>query len=31
VKIDQGVRVFAGHSEDAARIGRAYQRRTMPI
>ena len=30
LKIDQGVRVFAGHSEEAARIGRAYQRRTMP-
>ncbi|MBV8776879.1 MAG: hypothetical protein JO258_06750 [Alphaproteobacteria bacterium] len=29
-KIDQGVRVIAGHSEEAARIGRAYQRRTMP-
>ena len=28
-KIDQGVRIFAGHSEEAARIGRAYQRRTM--
>jgi len=31
VKIDQGVRVFAGHHEEAARIGRAYQRRTMPV
>ena len=30
-KIDQGVRVFAGHSEEAARIGRAYQCRTMPV
>lgn len=30
-KIDQGVRVIAGHSEEAARIGRAYQRRTMPV
>jgi 4-hydroxy-2-oxoheptanedioate aldolase len=29
-KIDQGVRVVAGHSEEAARIGRAYQKRTMP-
>jgi 4-hydroxy-2-oxoheptanedioate aldolase len=29
-KIDQGVRVFAGHHEEAARIGRAYQLRTMP-
>ena len=30
-KIDQGVRVVAGHSEEAARIGRAYQGRTMPV
>ena len=30
-KIDQGVRVFAGHHEEAARIGRAYQNRTMPV
>jgi len=30
-KIDQGVRVFAGHSEEAARIGRAYQRRAMLV
>ncbi len=30
-KIDQGVRIFAGHSEEAAGIGRAYQRRTMPV
>jgi 4-hydroxy-2-oxoheptanedioate aldolase len=30
-KIDQGVRVVAGHSEEAARIGRAYQKRAMPV
>jgi 4-hydroxy-2-oxoheptanedioate aldolase len=30
-KIDQGVRIIAGHSEEAARIGRAYQRRTMRV
>jgi 4-hydroxy-2-oxoheptanedioate aldolase len=30
-KIDQGVRVFAGHSEEAARIGRVYQLRAMPV
>jgi 4-hydroxy-2-oxoheptanedioate aldolase len=30
-KIDQGVRVIAGHHEEAARIGRAYQKRTMPV
>lgn len=30
-KIDQGVRVVAGHSEEAARLGRAYQKRAMPV
>jgi 4-hydroxy-2-oxoheptanedioate aldolase len=30
-KIDQGVRVVAGHHEEAARIGRAYQKRKMPV
>ena len=30
-KIDQGVRIVAGHSEEAARIGRAYQNRAMPV
>ena len=30
-KIDQGVRVIAGHHEEAARIGRAYQKRAMPV
>jgi 4-hydroxy-2-oxoheptanedioate aldolase len=29
-KIDEGVRVIAGHSEDAARLGRAHQKRAMP-
>jgi 4-hydroxy-2-oxoheptanedioate aldolase len=29
-KLDEGVRVIAGHSEEAARIGRAHQRRTLP-
>ena len=29
-KLDEGVRVIAGHSEEAARIGRAHQKRTMP-
>jgi 4-hydroxy-2-oxoheptanedioate aldolase len=29
-KIDQGVRIVAGHNEETARIGRAYQRRAMP-
>jgi 4-hydroxy-2-oxoheptanedioate aldolase len=30
-KIGQGVRIVAGHSEEAARIGRAYQKRAMPV
>ena len=30
-KIDQGVRVIAGHHEEAAKIGRAYQKRAMPV
>jgi 2-keto-3-deoxy-L-rhamnonate aldolase RhmA len=30
-KLDEGVRVFAGHSEAAARLGRAHQRRAMPV
>lgn len=29
-KLDEGVRVIAGHSEEAARLGRAHQHRTMP-
>ena len=29
-KLDEGVRVIAGHSEEAARLGRAHQNRTMP-
>jgi 2-keto-3-deoxy-L-rhamnonate aldolase RhmA len=29
--IDEGVRVFAGHNEETAQAGRAYQRRTMPV
>jgi 4-hydroxy-2-oxoheptanedioate aldolase len=29
-KLDEGVRVIAGHSE-AARLGRAYQKRTLPV
>ena len=31
IRIDEGVRVVAGHSEEAASKGRAYQRRTMPV
>jgi 2-keto-3-deoxy-L-rhamnonate aldolase RhmA len=30
-RIDEGVRVVAGHSEAAAKKGRAYQKRTMPV
>jgi 2-keto-3-deoxy-L-rhamnonate aldolase RhmA len=30
-KIDQGVRIFAGHSEEAGRLGRVYQKRAMPV
>jgi 4-hydroxy-2-oxoheptanedioate aldolase len=30
-RIDDGVRVIAGQSEEAARLGRAYQRRQMPV
>jgi 4-hydroxy-2-oxoheptanedioate aldolase len=30
-KIDEGVRVIAGHREDTAKAGRAHSRRTMPV
>ncbi|HEX6441374.1 MAG TPA: aldolase/citrate lyase family protein [Stellaceae bacterium] len=30
-KLDEGVRVIAGHNEEAARIGRAHQKRAMPV
>jgi 4-hydroxy-2-oxoheptanedioate aldolase len=30
-RLDQGVRIIAGHREDVARLGRAHQRRTMPV
>jgi 4-hydroxy-2-oxoheptanedioate aldolase len=30
-KIDDGVRVVAGHREDTAKVGRAYSRRTMAV
>jgi 2-keto-3-deoxy-L-rhamnonate aldolase RhmA len=30
-KLDEGVRVIAGHREETARVGRAHQRRTMPV
>jgi 4-hydroxy-2-oxoheptanedioate aldolase len=30
-KIDEGVRVIAGHREDIAKVGREHSRRTMPV
>jgi len=30
-KLDEGVRVIAGHREETAMIGRAHQRRTLPV
>jgi hypothetical protein len=30
-KIDEGVRIFAGHREDTAEAGRAHSKRTMPV
>ncbi len=30
-KLDEGVRVIAGHREETATIGRAHQKRTMPV
>ena len=30
-KLDEGVRVIAGHSREAATIGRAHQKRAMPV
>jgi 4-hydroxy-2-oxoheptanedioate aldolase len=30
-KIDEGVRIFSGHSEENARAGRARSKRTMPV
>lgn len=29
--LDEGVRVIAGHNPETARIGRAHQKRTMPV
>jgi hypothetical protein len=31
VRINEGVRVIAGHSEASAIKGRAYQKRKMPV
>jgi hypothetical protein len=30
-RIDEGVRVFSGHSEENARAGREHSKRTMPV
>ena len=30
-KIDEGVRIIAGHREDIAEVGRSYSKRTMPV
>ncbi len=30
-KIDEGVRVVAGHREETAQVGRAYSKRTLPV
>jgi len=30
-RLDEGVRVVSGHNKETARIGRARQRRTMPV
>jgi 4-hydroxy-2-oxoheptanedioate aldolase len=30
-KIDEGVRVVAGHRQDTAQVGRAYTKRSMPV
>jgi hypothetical protein len=30
-RLDEGVRVIAGHDPETARIGRAHQKRTMRV
>jgi 4-hydroxy-2-oxoheptanedioate aldolase len=30
-KLDEGVRVIAGHREETAQLGRAHQRRSLPV
>ncbi len=30
-RIDEGVRVIAGHNPETAKVGRAHQKRTMPV
>ena len=29
--LDEGVRVIAGHNPESAKVGRAHQKRTMPV
>jgi 4-hydroxy-2-oxoheptanedioate aldolase len=31
VSLDEGVRVIAGHNPETAKVGRAHQKRTMPV
>ncbi len=30
-RLDEGVRVISGHNQDVARLGRAHQKRAMPV
>ncbi len=30
-RIDEGVRVIAGHNPETAKVGRAHQKRAMPV
>jgi 4-hydroxy-2-oxoheptanedioate aldolase len=30
-KLDEGIRVVAGHREDTAKVGRAHSKREMPV
>ena len=29
--LDEGVRVISGHNPESAKVGRAHQKRTMPV
>jgi 4-hydroxy-2-oxoheptanedioate aldolase len=29
--LDEGVRVISGHNPETAKVGRAHQKRTMPV
>jgi 4-hydroxy-2-oxoheptanedioate aldolase len=30
-RLDEGIRVISGHSQEVAKLGRAHQKRTMPV